>query len=263
MEFYLFLSKPKLCWSHDCSSHTTGSCSVAQKPVKEWKLFPLHGNIVCLLTPSVASAEQLWKQISRRRVRRAAESTPAMPNKRSTSSRDQQQPECANRAPRMCLRNHLEAAQTTASLRLNKDEAAAEELRCGPTAAVPRDSSALLSRLFRAPVSGSANAPGRNTSCQMAAPALPLIHQFAAFRFRFAPESPRQQDPSLLRGCNTLGQHVALVFMEYFPPACRSQLWWAAASPQFATNSTFLHTICNPAKQPWPHLISLARGRSL
>lgn len=142
-----------------------------------------------------------------------------MPNKRSTSSRDQQQqPECANRAPRMCLRNHLEAAQTTASLRLNKDEAEEEELRCGPTAAVPPDSSALLSRLFRAPP----------TRLVVTHPVkwqlLPLIHQFTAFRFRFAPESPRQQDPSLLRGCNTLGQHVALVFMEYFPPACRSQL---------------------------------------
>lgn len=137
-------------------------------------------------------------------------------------NRDQQQPECANRAPTMCLRNHLEAAQTAASLRLNKDQAEEEELRCSPVAAVPRDLFALRRLLcfglqFPAP-------PGCNTSCQIAAPALPLIHQSTAFRFRFAPESPRQQDPSLLHGCNTLGQQVALVFMEYFPPACRSQL---------------------------------------
>lgn len=40
----------------------------------------------------------------------------------------------------MCLRNHLEAAQTTASLRLNKEE---EELWCNPIAAVPQDLFAL------------------------------------------------------------------------------------------------------------------------
>lgn len=87
----------------------------------------------------------------------------------------------------------------------------------------PRFVHSSASRLFWGPVSSSADMPGCSTSTQIAAPAFPLIHQFTAFQFGFAPGSPRhvcarKQESSPRYGCNVSSGN-ALVFMEHFPPA--------------------------------------------
>lgn len=107
----------------------------------------------------------------------------------------------------MCLRNHLEADQTTRRLRLNEED---EEPWCNPIAAVPQDLFAL-----------------RRLVClglQVPAPPACLVvtHQIVATNSSVhrvslqicagvAPTRLRlqgTQDPSLLRACDTLGQHV-------------------------------------------------------